>query len=230
MKTFLTAEWNNLIMITYAVDPKQLFPYLPKTLELDTIDGKAFVSFVAFEFNSIRVKGIKIPFHTSFPEINLRFYVKQGNKRGVVFIKEFVPKYFVALVANKIYNEPYQSIPMQAKTTLSNNEIKSEHQFKFNKHNYAVSVRAENKPYTPNENSEEHFFKEHAYGFGKDKKSNTISYQVNHPIWEIYPIIEYNLNIDFEKLYGEQWTFLNSQTPYNILFAKGSQVKVYDKI
>lgn len=90
-KTFLTAKWKNLIYVTYDIDPEFLLPHLPKGLNLDTIDGRAFVSFVAFDFEGVRIKGIKIPFHCNFPEINLRFYVNKNGKRGVVFIKEFVP-------------------------------------------------------------------------------------------------------------------------------------------
>ena len=229
MKTFLTAQWNNLIIITYAVDPKQLLSYLPSGLELDTREGKAFISFVAFEFNNIRVKGFKIPFHSHFPEINLRFYVKKENKRGVVFIKEFVPKYFVALVANKIYNEPYHSIPMHVKTEMLENEIKSEHRFIHDKQSYSLSVIAENKSYIPMDNSIEHFFKEHDIGFGKEKNGNTLFYYVHHPVWEIYPIKKCILNIDFEKVYGNNFEFLNSQKPHNVLFAKGSEISVFNK-
>lgn len=229
MKKFLTAEWNHLINITYAVDPEVLKPYLPKGLSLDLIQGKAFVSLVAFEFNSVRVKGMRIPFHTNFPEINLRFYVNQNGKRGVVFIKEFVPKYFVALVANKIYNEPYHSIPMKVRTKITVDQIVSEHNFHYDTSPFNVSVTASNKAYIPEAESMEHFFKEHEIGFGRDKKGNTLSYLVKHPVWEIFPVEKYSLNVNFEKVYGKNWKFLNSTEPHHVLFAKGSEVSVFDK-
>ncbi|MBL0327980.1 MAG: DUF2071 domain-containing protein [Bacteroidetes bacterium] len=229
MSVFLTAKWNNLINITYAVDPEILLPHLPKGLNLDIIDGKAFVSFVAFEFNDVCVKGFRIPFHRSFPEINLRFYVNKNGKRGVVFIKEFVPKYFVARIANTIYNEPYSSIKMKNTVENSNNEIRVKHSFCLQEEWFDISVTAENKSIIPPFESMEHFFKEHDIGFGKSKKNRTIEYLVEHPVWEVYPNPKVESNVCFEKIYGKKWAFLDSQKPFNVLLAKGSEVKVFDK-
>jgi uncharacterized protein YqjF (DUF2071 family) len=229
MSVFLTAKWNNLINITYAVDPKVLLPYLPEGLSLDIIDGKAFVSFVAFEFNDVCVKGFKIPFHKNFPEINLRFYVNKNGKRGVVFIKEFVPKYFVALIANKMYNEPYTAIPMRNTFENKGNEILVTHSFSVHNEWFTITVTAENKSSTPSIDTTEHFFKEHDIGFGKDKNSKTLEYFVEHPVWEIYPIKMVESTVCFEKIYGKTWAFLDQSKPINVLLAKGSEVKVFDK-
>jgi uncharacterized protein YqjF (DUF2071 family) len=100
MKPFLTAEWRRLILLTYDVEPFLLEEYLPKGLELDLYKDRAFVSFVAFDFMETRVKGMKIPFHVNFPEVNLRFYVRHTDKkgkvrRGVVF--------FMVIVTKKIF-------------------------------------------------------------------------------------------------------------------------------
>ena len=105
---FLTATWARLLNLTYGVDPKLLEPHVPPGVDLDVIDGQAFVSLVAFDFLDTKVKGIKLPFHVNFPEINLRYYLKYKGKTGVAFIKEFVPKFCIAFVADKIYNEPYR--------------------------------------------------------------------------------------------------------------------------
>ena len=110
---FLTAHWRNLINLTYRVPPSLLKQHVPKGVELDIQEGDAFVSLVAFEFLNTKVKGLKIPFHVDFPEINLRYYVKYKGKNAVCFIREFVPKYCIATIANRLYNEPYLSIPYE---------------------------------------------------------------------------------------------------------------------
>ena len=56
-RPFLTAEWRNLFLATYAVPPSLLRTHLPAGLELDTRDGNAFVSLVAFQFIHTRVLG-----------------------------------------------------------------------------------------------------------------------------------------------------------------------------
>ena len=73
--TFLTAEWRKLIMAQYTIDPDTLTPWLPPGVELDLYQGLCFVSLIGFLFTRVRLKGIPIPFHTRFEEVNLRFYV-----------------------------------------------------------------------------------------------------------------------------------------------------------
>lgn len=89
---FLTARWSNLCLLTYAVPPELLEPRLPRRLSLDMREGRAFVSLVAFDFLETRVLEVPWPGYRVFPEINLRFYARDGEERGVVFIREFVPR------------------------------------------------------------------------------------------------------------------------------------------
>ena len=104
MKTFLEAEWKNLILINYEVPKELLEPYVPIGTEIDLWEGKAFVSLVAFMFNKISVFGIPAIGNRSFPEVNLRMYIKRSvdgeDRRAVAFIKEIVPKPLVTKIAN----------------------------------------------------------------------------------------------------------------------------------
>ena len=86
--TFLSASWRNLVMANYIVDPSLLKSYLPCQTELDSFNGEHYLSLVAFLFDKVKIRGIAFPFHTSFEEVNLRFYVRYKEsgawKRGVV--------------------------------------------------------------------------------------------------------------------------------------------------
>ena len=94
--TFLEAQWRKLLMANYEVSPEILKKYLPYKTELDFWNKRCYVSLVGFMFIDTKMLGIKFPFHTNFEEVNLRFYVRYNDnghwKRGVVFIKEIVPK------------------------------------------------------------------------------------------------------------------------------------------
>ena len=107
--SFLTAEWRYLAMLNYEIDPATLLPLTPKGTELDAWNGRTFVSMVGFHFRNTRVMGWAIPFHQNFEEINLRFYVRHkaenGWRRGVVFVKEIVPRATIALTARWLYSE-----------------------------------------------------------------------------------------------------------------------------
>jgi uncharacterized protein YqjF (DUF2071 family) len=110
-KVFLSATWQNLVMLNYEVDPSILKKHLPIYTEVDLFEGKALVSVVGFLFNNTRVFGIRWPFHTNFDEVNLRYYLKHFDgkkwKRGVGFVSEIVTKPIIANIANTLYNEHY---------------------------------------------------------------------------------------------------------------------------
>jgi uncharacterized protein YqjF (DUF2071 family) len=71
---------------------------------------------VGFLFLKTRVLGIPVPFHRDFEEVNLRFYVRRaapdGCRRGVVFVRELVPRMAVAFAARVFYGENYLAVPM----------------------------------------------------------------------------------------------------------------------
>ena len=114
---FLTAEWRDLVMLNYEVDPGILAGLVPGGTEIDLWKGRALVSVVGFHFRRTRVMGVAIPGHSNFEEVNLRFYVRrrgpEGWRRGVVFVKEIVPRFAIAWVARALYNENYVALPMR---------------------------------------------------------------------------------------------------------------------
>ena len=119
--SFLTAQWKNLALFNYEVDAEILEKYIPNGTELDIWNGKCYISLVGFMFENVKLLGLKIPFHINFEEINLRFYVKRFEngewKRGVVFIKEIVPKPALSFIANSVYKEHYETLPLKYSIT-----------------------------------------------------------------------------------------------------------------
>ena len=227
--TFLTAEWRNLAMANYAIEPHLLSPYLPYKTELDFFNSRCYVSLVGFLFQNTKVRGLSIPFHKTFEEVNLRFYVrfKAGNewKRGVVFIKEIVPKAAITFVANTIYKENYQTLPMKHSWVSSADELSVEYSWKLkNWHNFRVIAKNEAK--IIEEGSEEEFITEHYWGYTKTGKEKSSEYEVVHPRWLVYDVKNYKVEADLGLLYGNAFSFLNQQKPDSVLLAEGSEVKV----
>ena len=116
-RPFLTANWRYLAMLNFAIDPEILRGLVPVETELDFHEGETFVSVVGFLFLDTRVIGLPIPFHRDFEEVNLRFYVRRNRgdecRRGVVFVRELVPRRAIAFVARAFYGEPYLAVPMR---------------------------------------------------------------------------------------------------------------------
>src|SRR5690606_11902298 len=149
-----------------------------------------------------------------------------SGRRGVVYVREFVRRYFISFIANRIYNEPYKSIMM--KSVISVNEVAQvRHTLKYKGREVFITAEANNEPYTPAEDSKKHFFNEHSYGHGTNRRGETLVYKVEHPVWNIYPLITCDNNVDFTHLYGAKWSFLNGAEPYSVMLAEGSPIKVY---
>lgn len=228
-KTFLQAEWRKLAMANYSVDPKVLEAYLPHKTEIDLWNGICYVSLVGFMFLNTKVKGFKIPFHTNFEEVNLRFYVRYNDKgewkRGVVFIKEIVPKPALTFVANAIYKENYETMPMNHSWTVTNDSLNVEYKWKKAQWN-SFKVTTEPNASMIVENSEEEFITEHYWGYTQIAKGKTAEYGVEHPRWEVYKTKDYLIDVDFGDIYGQNFSFLTSQTPLSVFLAEGSEIKV----
>lgn len=230
MQTFLKARWENLIMANYAVAPELLQPYLPAGTELDIYNGKAWVSLVGFMFKQTKLFGMPIPLMGTFEEINLRFYVirkeKDEIKRGVVFINETVPYKAVAWMANKLYKEHYTAIPTKNNIIIKADKKQLLYQWKINNrwNSLAVTATAANKEMQPG--SFEEFIFEHYYGYTKICSHTTEEYRVNHPRWKTHEVIDYNIDCNFDKMYGAAFGYLSSIKPDSIFVAEGSAVSV----
>jgi uncharacterized protein YqjF (DUF2071 family) len=228
--TFLSARWENLIMANYSVDPEILKPYLPKGVELDIYNHKTYVSLVGFMFKKTSLFHIPIPFLGTFEEINLRFYVKrmEGDtiKRGVVFINETVPYQIVAWLANKLYKEHYTAIPTKNVIDTSQNTKNIQYSWKVNKQWNRLSVSTAKERDQMGAGSLDEFIFEHYYGYTKINNTETQEYKVNHPRWLVNKVLDHSIQCDFNAMYGNDFAFLNNQTPDSVIVAEGSPVTI----
>lgn len=224
---FLTARWSNLFLATYTVPPELLTKRLPPGLELDFWDSHCFVSLVAFDFLDTKVGGIPWPGFRNFPEINLRFYVRHGGRRGVVFVREFVPQAFVAWMARLRYNEPYEATSMSSAVHDAPDRISVVHRLEYGGRLHTINATGSKPAVRPDASSIEHFFKEHEWGFGVSKSGRALAYRVEHPVWDIYPVADWSVDLDWAAVYGPEWATLQDAAPVSLILAAGSPVSVY---
>ena len=230
---FLTAEWRKLAMANYPVEQTTLRPFLPVRTELDTWKGDAYVSLVGFQFREVRVRGLRIPFHTRFPEVNLRFYVRYKDgaewKRGVVFIREIVPLPAVSFVANTLFRERYISLPMRSVEAADETVLRAAYHWRYKGRWNGLAVKADVRSVPLEAGSQEEFITEHFWGYAKAGADRTNEYQVAHPRWDIYPVREWQIDCDFARLYGSAFGELRDRKPQSVFLAEGSAISVYSK-
>lgn len=228
---FLTAEWRNLVMINYEVDPEILKPHLPAATELDLWEGKALVSMVGFMFKETRVLGVKWPFHVNFEEVNLRFYVRHFDgkewKRGAVFVSEIVPKHLITIIANTLYKEHYRAMPMRHSITKEGaDHTRFLYEWKLNGRWNKIGATVRNSLAKIEPGTAEEFILEHYWGYNRLTDYKTMQYQVEHITWSVAEVKEYIFEADIAELYGSDWVPYLSAKPHSAFWANGSEIAV----
>ncbi|MCP3103198.1 DUF2071 domain-containing protein [Myxococcus sp. K15C18031901] len=235
MRPFLTATWRYLAMLNYEVDPEVLKPLVPRGTELDTWQGKTFASMVGFRFLDTKVKGLVVPFHQNFDEVNLRYYVRfrgpEGWRRGVAFVRELVPRRAIATVARVVYNEPYLALPMRHSVRMDDAEKGApgqvEYAWKFGGRWHSLSARTRGAPASSTEGSQEEFITEHYWGYTPQRDGGCAEYRVEHPRWSVWQVDDIGFDCDVAGLYGERFAPFLRGTPASAFVADGSTVSVY---
>lgn len=229
---FLTARWERLVMLNYDIDPAVLAPYVPEGTELDAWRGSTFFSLVGFRFLDTRVKGVPIPFHRDFDEINLRFYVRapgpEGPRRGVVFVREVVPKIAIAAVARLFYQENYVACPTDSdvRDPAGDRPGIAEYRWTSGGNDLAIGARFTGEPTLAVSGSEEEFTAEHYWGYAAQRDGSTVEYRVEHPQWRVWRADGTVARGDFAAFYGAEFGAAIARGPRAAFVAEGSDVSV----
>lgn len=222
---FLTAFWKDLIVLNYEVDPGLLQKYVPRGTELDLFEGKAFISLVAFRFEKNKLFGVIPSIPYSFEEINLRFYIKRGEKRAVAFVKEVVPSLLIASIARVLYQEPY--VAMKTSSRISLDEEGREVLYSWGRApKCEVKVRSSSVLEELKTGSLEEFILEHYWGYTPQFDGSTVEYEVKHPRWMVSRVEEVSVSEEIFGFYGEDFREVLSKGPQSVIFAEGSKVSV----
>jgi uncharacterized protein YqjF (DUF2071 family) len=231
-RVFLSAHWLDLVMVNYEVDPSLLKSYVPSGTELDSFEGRTLVSLVGFRFLRTRFFGaLPIPFHSDFDEVNLRFYVRRRHsgeeRRGVVFIREVVPKYAVAFIARAVYGEKYSCVPMRHSIATNGNRKSAEYEWRLGREWCKLRAQSEGDPVKPGEGSLEQFITEHYWGYSAQRGGGCIEYYVAHYPWRVWGATDAAFHGDATALYGAALAGVLRNEPHSAFIAEGSPVLVY---
>jgi uncharacterized protein len=219
-------------MLNYVVNPHLIAPLAPPGTEIDFEDGETFLSVVGFLFLDTRLLGLPVPLHRDFEEVNLRFYVRRKSadtwRRGVVFIRELVPRRAVALVARACYGENYLALPMKHKIEYIDTNLSVEYSWRRGRKWESLKMRATGtgEPQTIPAGSHAEFITEHYWGY-TSFRSGCGEYRVEHPRWKIWNASDFELNADVATLYGKQFAETLNQSSRSAFIAEGSPITIH---
>ena len=217
-------------MLNYRIAPELLVPFVPRGCELDVYDGHAYVSVVGFLFADTRVRGLAIPFHRTFEEVNLRFYVRRvvhGEvRRAVTFLREFVPRRAIAYVARWLYNEPYRAVPMSSEFLgAPGGRVPARSLYRAGPIELAVETAGSTLALVPG--SLQEFIAEHYWGYTAQRDGGTIEYRVAHRPWRVAPATSASLRGDLVAAFGTTFAPVLAGTAHSAWLADGSPVTVF---
>ncbi len=225
---FLTATWHSLSLLNFIVEPAMLKPRLPVGTELDSYHGDTYMSLVAFHWQNTRVLGLPIPFHRNFEELNLRFYARRntdtGWKRGVVFVKELVPRRAVAAIARWVYSEPFAFARMHHTIEDSGDTRRSTFSAISATGSLSCTTVAPIPAAVPDEDSLERLLTDHQWGWTQ-RRGNCFEYEVQHPPWRVSHATSSSLTGDLAAIYGSELAAA-MEHPTLALCCDGSPVRV----
>lgn len=228
-RPFLTARWEQLVMLNYEVEPAILRASLPRGTELDCWQNRHYVSLVGFLFLDTRILGVPIPFHRHFEEVNLRFYVRRMEgaevRRGVVFIKEVVAKRAVAAAARWIYHENYVRRPMAHQVRPPRGHCAGRIEYQWA--DLSLGAQYVGEPKRPDGESEAEFITEHYWGYTKLRDDTTLEYRVEHLAWHVWPAATHWFTGDAAGFYGAEFGAALSRPPASAFVVEGSPVAVH---
>ena len=230
MRPFLTANWRYLAMLNYIVDSDVIASLVPSGTEIDYENGETFLSIVGFLFLDARLLGLPVPLHRDFEEVNLRFYVRRKStdtwRRGVVFVRELVPRPAIALIARACYGENYLALPMKHEIEHIAGKVKLEYLWRRGRKWESLKMEADGEPQSIPAGSHAEFITEHYWGY-TSLRDGCGEYWVEHPRWRIWDATSFEFNADIATLYGEPFAETLGQPPRSAFIADGSPIKVH---
>ena len=200
----MTQRWNDLLFAHWPVASAQVAALLPEGLQVDTFQGSAWIGVVPFWMDRIKIRGVPpVPGARSFPELNLRTYVrdKATRSRGVYFFSLDASNLLAVAVARTFYNLPYYWAEMHL-------EQRSEREFSFYSRRHwskrPVIFNARYRGLGPtrklaetNSGTLEYFLTERYCLFTRNRAGQTVRANVHHVPW---PLEEAEAEIECNNL------------------------------
>ncbi|MGG5576463.1 YqjF family protein [Myroides sp. C15-4] len=210
-------EWNRLLFFHFEVPFDVLRALVPKALELDSFEGKYYISVVPFTMEKIRPRMLpSVGFVSNFDELNVRTYVVKEGKAGVYFLTIEGGKSLSVFVSKQLSGLPYEKATMKrSKGVYTSSNPKKPFQFEAT---YAIGNLVQQK------NPLQVWLTER-YCLYVYVKNKLYRYQIHHKVWELKEIEFDQLKIAYD-LPGIQLTEKEVIAPN---YSDGIQVVAWGK-
>lgn len=208
-------EWNRAVFLHWEVDLKELQKLVPDGLDIDLYKGKAWVSLVAFTMEKIRPRNLpQIPPISNFHEINIRTYIKSGEKTGVYFLSIEGAKKLSCALAKGISELPYRF----SKMTRNEGFFKSQNKPFGDRFSIEFNVGMHKE-----KNDFENWLTER-YALFQDSPKGINAFEIHHLEWPIQELSIAKLNVQYDR-----FSHLIGGKPDCVHYSEGVKVLAFGK-
>jgi uncharacterized protein YqjF (DUF2071 family) len=212
----MTQTWHDLIFFHWPVDPAQLRSRIPTAFELDLLDGVAWLGIVPFRMTNVGPRVFPLlPAVSAFPELNVRTYVRVGDRPGVYFFSLDAGSTLAVAAARLLFNLPYHAASM---TVLAHDGVVDyvSRRRRGNTARLHATYTSVSPAFTATPGSLEHFLTERYCLYALDHRGHPYRLEIHHPPW---PLQRANASI-VENTMASAAGLLLPASPPHALFAK----------
>jgi len=177
-------SWHDLLFAHWPLEPAAIQPLLPSGLVLETFDGAAWLGVVPFRVE-LRVRWLPpLPGASAFPELNVRTYVRAGDRPGVYFFSLDAGNALAVRAARILLNLPYY--PASMTLTASGNGVdyrsRRDTQAEFSGRYEPTGAR-----FVAAAGSLEYFLTERYCLYHLNHRGRPYRLDIHHPPWPLQP-------------------------------------------
>lgn len=188
----MTMSWLDLLFAHWEVAAETLARRLPAGLELDTFDGRAFLGVVPFRMEHVGPRGLawlpgRLPGPRSFPELNIRTYVRREAKPGVWFLSLDADDPLAVWGARRGFHLPYFHADIATRERRGWIEYRS---LRRDRRSAPGELQARYRPVGPalraRPGSLEHWLTERYCLYAVDRRGRVRRGEIHHHPWPLF--------------------------------------------
>jgi uncharacterized protein YqjF (DUF2071 family) len=182
----LSMRWDDVLFAHWAVDPATVAEQVPDQFTVETYEGDAYLGVVGFQMGDIRPRGA--PVGLSFPELNLRTYVRAEEGTGVYFFNLDAADWLAVPIARRLFRLPYYRADMDLTERDGGFRLRSRRT-----HTdvppcaFDATYHPSGTPAEPQPGTLAHFLTENYRFYVADADGRVYRGDINHDPWRLQP-------------------------------------------
>ena len=181
----MTQSWNDLLFAHWRVDGAELRRAVPEAFDLDLFDGEAWLGVVPFSMTNVGVRGMPaLPGLSAFPELNVRTYVRVGERPGVYFFSLDAGRRLAVAAARALLNLPYYAAVMSVERRDAAVHYQSSRRSR-RRAEFDATYEPASTPFAASAGSIEYFLTERYCLYHLDRRGRPYRLEIHHRPWSL---------------------------------------------